>query len=105
MGSRSKRRYRRHRILGMLPALVLVAGGIYLGLAQRGWLGLVIGVVFLLLSAGMIAIDRPPPRSSAPIERTNASQPRRNGLPQASRSGVRLHPPPAPQQHRRSAVQ
>jgi hypothetical protein len=66
--SRPRQRYRRHRILGLLPALVLVGSGLYLGLAQRGWLGLVIGVMFLLLSAVMIATDRPPARSHEQVD-------------------------------------
>ena len=57
--SEPHRRYRRHRLLGLLPALVLVGGSLYLGLAQRGWLGLVISSMFLCLSAIMIATDRP----------------------------------------------
>jgi hypothetical protein len=65
---RHQRRYRRHRLLGLLPALVLVVGGLYLGLAQQGWLGLVISTVFLILSALMIATDRSSDQYGEPTE-------------------------------------
>jgi hypothetical protein len=55
-------RYRRYRILGLLPGLVMVGGGLYLGLAQQNWLVLVAGAAFLLLCAAMIASDRPAAR-------------------------------------------
>ncbi len=44
-------RYRRYRILGLLPGLVMVGGGLYVGLAQQEWLVLVAGAAFLLLCA------------------------------------------------------
>src|SRR5262249_40794084 len=53
------RRHRRYRILGMLLALVLVGEGLYLVLAQSDWTVLVAGAGFLLISAVMIATDRP----------------------------------------------
>src|SRR5260221_7423643 len=55
-------RYRRYRILGLLPGLVMVGSGLYLGLAQQNWLVLVAGAAFLLLCAAMIATDRPAAR-------------------------------------------
>jgi hypothetical protein len=70
-----RRRYRRHRFLGLLPALVLVGGGLYLGLAQRGWLGLVISAVFLFLSASMIATDRPSDQYGGSTERSRSQLP------------------------------
>jgi hypothetical protein len=57
-------RYRRYRILGLLPGLVMVGGGLYLGLAQQNWLVLVAGAAFLLLCAAMIATDRPSARGT-----------------------------------------
>jgi hypothetical protein len=57
-------RYRRYRILGLLPGLVMVGGGLSLGLAQQKWLVLVAGAVFLLLCAAMIATDRPSARGT-----------------------------------------
>jgi hypothetical protein len=51
-------RYRRYRIVGLLPAVVLVAGGLYLGLADGSWIPLMAGVLFLLVCALMIASDR-----------------------------------------------
>ncbi|PWT71590.1 MAG: hypothetical protein C5B60_10750 [Chloroflexi bacterium] len=54
----NQHRYRRYRILGLLPAVVLVAGGLYLGLADGSWIPLLAGVLFLLVSALMIASDR-----------------------------------------------
>jgi len=57
-------RFRRHRILGLLPALVLVSGGLYLGLSGLGWVGLVIGAVFLVISTLMIITDRPTAQSA-----------------------------------------
>jgi len=56
---RQQRRYRRYRILGVLPALVLVSEGFFLGLAQGDWIVFVAGAAFLLISIGMIATDRP----------------------------------------------
>jgi len=36
----NRNRYRRYRIVGLLPAVVLVAGGLYLGLANGSWIPL-----------------------------------------------------------------
>jgi hypothetical protein len=55
-------RYRRYRIRGLLPGLVMVRSGLYLGLAQHEWLVLMAGAAFLLLCAAMIATDRPAAR-------------------------------------------
>jgi hypothetical protein len=85
MTPQSRWRYRRHRVLGLLPALVRVGGGLYLGQAQRGWLGLVVGVMFLLLSAVMIATDRPPARSHEPVDRPPARQPGHGSFPAVRR--------------------
>ena len=54
----NRNRYRRYRFVGLLPAVVLVAGGLYLGLADGTWIPLMAGVLFLLVSALMIASDR-----------------------------------------------
>jgi len=53
-----RRRYRRYRVIGVLPALVIVVGGLYLGTASGNWIPLVAGLLFLLVCAGMIANDR-----------------------------------------------
>ena len=60
--SQRSQRSQRYRILGLLPGLVMVGGGLYLGLAQQEWLVLVAGAAFLLLCAAMIATDRPTAR-------------------------------------------
>jgi hypothetical protein len=78
-------RYRRYRMLGLLPGLVMVGGGLYLGLVQQNWLVLVAGAAFLLLCAAMIATDRPAARRSAP-----------GTGPQAPPSGERSVPRPLP---------
>ncbi|HEV8191575.1 MAG TPA: hypothetical protein VGP82_08830 [Ktedonobacterales bacterium] len=88
MTPQSRQRYRRHRILGLLPALVLVGGGLYLGLAQRGWLGLVAGALFLLLSAVMIATDRPTARSNEYGDRPSARQPGQRSFPAVRRRAM-----------------
>ncbi len=76
MTCRGKRRYRRHRILGLLPALVLVVGSVYLGLAGLGWVGLVVGAAFLALSAIMIVTDHPPrPTQSTPLHVSSTAIP------------------------------
>ena len=54
----NRHRYRRYRIVGLLPAVVLVAGGLYLGLTNGSWIPLLAGVLFLLVSSLMIASDR-----------------------------------------------
>ena len=38
-----RRRYRRYRVFGLLPALVIVAGGLYLGTAMGNWIPLAAG--------------------------------------------------------------
>jgi hypothetical protein len=63
--TRRAQRYRRCRILGLLPGLVMVGGRLYLGLAQQEWL--VAGAAFLLLCAAMIASDRPAARRIASV--------------------------------------
>src|SRR5260370_18067137 len=70
-------RYRRYRILGLLPGLVMVGGGLSLGLAQHEWLVLPAGTAFLLLCAAMIARDRPAPRRTPmpPAARAPTSPP------------------------------
>src|SRR5260370_25737314 len=78
-------RYRRYRILGLLPGLVMVGGGLYLGLSQQNWLVLVAGSAFLLLCAAMIASDRPA------AHRTGSGT-----GPQSPLSGERSVPPPLP---------
>jgi hypothetical protein len=78
-------RYRRYRILGLLPGLVMVGGGLYLGLAQHEWLVLVAGAAFLLLCAAMIASDRPAARRTASVTG-----------PQSPPSGERSVPQPLP---------
>jgi predicted metal-binding membrane protein len=54
------RRYRRYRVLGMLPALVLLGGGLYLGLAQGDWIIVGGAALFLLITVMMIGTDKPP---------------------------------------------
>ena len=51
-------RYRRYRIIGLLPALILLAGGLYLGIAEDNWIPLMAGLLFLTVCIGMIASDR-----------------------------------------------
>jgi hypothetical protein len=85
MGRRYRRRYRCHRILGLLPALVLLGGGPSLGLAQRGWLGLVDGAVFLLMSTLMIATGRPPAPSSDQVDGPSVRQPDQRCVPSVRR--------------------
>jgi len=53
-----RRKYRRYRVIGILPALVVVFGGLYLGTATSNWIPLVAGLLFLVVCAGMIAYDR-----------------------------------------------
>jgi hypothetical protein len=45
-------------VIGLLPALVIVVGGLYLGTAGSNWIPLAAGLLFLLICAGMIAYDR-----------------------------------------------
>jgi hypothetical protein len=58
-----RRRYRRYRVVGVLPALVIVAGGLYLGTSTGNWIPLAAGLLFLLVCAGMIAYDSRSSRS------------------------------------------
>jgi hypothetical protein len=51
-------RYRRYRIVGLLPAMITLAGGLYLGVAASIWIPLLAGVLFFLMCAVMIASDR-----------------------------------------------
>jgi hypothetical protein len=51
-------RYRRYRILGLVPALVIVSGGLYLGIAEGIWITLMAGLLFFLVCSLMIASDR-----------------------------------------------
>ena len=53
-----RRRYRRYRVVGLLPALLIVAGGLYLGAATGNWIPLAAGLLFLAVCVGMIAYDR-----------------------------------------------
>jgi hypothetical protein len=53
-----RRRYRRYRVIGLLPALVIVVGGLYLGAASGNWIPLVAGLLFLIVCVSMIAYDR-----------------------------------------------
>jgi hypothetical protein len=52
-----RRRYRRYRVFGLLPALVIVAGSLYLGTTTGNWIPLAAGVLFLAVCVGMIAND------------------------------------------------
>src|SRR5258706_15045504 len=78
-------RYRRYRILGLLPGLVMVGGGLYLGLAQQEWLVLVAGAAVLLPCAALIAPHRPPAR------RTRFAH--AGGGPARGPPGARVSPP------------
>jgi hypothetical protein len=91
--TRRSQRYRRCRILGLLPGLVMVGGRLSLGLAQQEWLVLVAGAAFLLLYAAMIASDRP-------AARRNAS----DTDPQSPPSGERSVPQPLPLRRDASAT-
>lgn len=62
--TRPRRRYRRYRVFGLLPALVIVAGGLYLGTTTGNWIPLAAGLLFLVICAGMIAYDRRATRGS-----------------------------------------
>jgi hypothetical protein len=51
-------RYRRYRVIGLLPAVIILAGGLYLGVTDHSWIPFVAGALFLLVCALMIASDR-----------------------------------------------
>jgi hypothetical protein len=51
-------RYRRYHIIGLLPALIVLAGGLYLGVTEGSWVLLMAGLLFLMVCVGMIASDR-----------------------------------------------
>jgi hypothetical protein len=51
-------RYRRYRIIGLLPALILTTGGLYLGVTEGNWIPILAGLLFLIVCVGMIATDR-----------------------------------------------
>jgi hypothetical protein len=55
-------RHRRYRVLGSLPALLLLAAGAFLGLAQGAWILFDGAALYLLISVVMIATDWPPRR-------------------------------------------
>ena len=55
-------RHRRYRVLGSLPALLLLAAGAFLGLAEGDWILFDGAALFLLISVVMIATDTPPRR-------------------------------------------
>jgi hypothetical protein len=54
----NQHRYRRYRVIGLLPAVLILAGGLYLGVAESSWIPFLAGVLFLLVCALMIASDR-----------------------------------------------
>jgi hypothetical protein len=58
-------RHRRYRVLGTLPALLLLAAGAYLGLALGNWILFVGAALYLLITVAMIATDTPPRRPLA----------------------------------------
>jgi hypothetical protein len=51
-------RYRRYRVIGLLPAVITVVGGLYLGVANGSWIPFLAGMLFLLVCTVMIASDR-----------------------------------------------
>jgi hypothetical protein len=61
-----RRRYRRYRVFGFLPGLVIVAGGLYLGTTTNNWIPLAAGLLFLLVCTGMIAYDNRGPQDRRP---------------------------------------
>jgi hypothetical protein len=58
-------RHRRYRVLGTLPALLLLAAGAYLGLALGNWILLDGAALYLLITVAMIATDTSPRRPPA----------------------------------------
>jgi hypothetical protein len=75
-------RYRRYRVLGTLPALLLLAGGAYLGLALRNWILFDGAALYLLIAVVMIASDtlptsppdRPPDTANTPPGRSGMDE-------------------------------
>lgn len=63
-------RPRRYRVLGTLPALLLLAVGAYLGLDLGNWFLFVGAALYLLITVAMIATDTPPRRPLAPPQDT-----------------------------------
>jgi hypothetical protein len=55
--SHKPHRYRRYRITGLLPSLIILIGGLYLGVAAGSWIPLIAGLLFLVVCVGMIAFD------------------------------------------------
>jgi hypothetical protein len=51
-------RYRRYRVIGLLSAVIILAGGLYLGVADGSWIPFLAGVLFFLVCSLMIASDR-----------------------------------------------
>jgi hypothetical protein len=51
-------RYRRYRVIGLLPAVITLAGGLYPGVTDRSWIPFLPGVLLLLVCSLMIASDR-----------------------------------------------
>jgi hypothetical protein len=49
--------HRRYRVIGLLPAVVTLVGGLYLGVADGGWIPLLAGLLFLLVCTLMVASD------------------------------------------------
>ena len=68
--STTGRRPRRYRVLGTLPALLLLACGAYLGLAFGNWFLFVGAALYLLIAVAMIATDTPLLRPPAPPQDT-----------------------------------
>jgi hypothetical protein len=64
-------KYRRHRIIGLLPALVLLSGGLYLGVTEGSWIPLLAGLLFLMVCVAMIAADHPSLTKERPINTTD----------------------------------
>jgi uncharacterized membrane protein YfcA len=56
--TRNLHRYRRYRVIGLLPAVIILVGGLYLGVTDDSWIPFLAGALFLLVCALMIASDR-----------------------------------------------